>query len=86
MNPFYLLVILLLGLVQQSGSEEAPSRDVPGAQPLDSRNFDSSIRDGSVWLIEFYAPWCGHCRKFSMEYEVSVLCAFLENCSSWRVI
>mmetsp|Transcript_6231 Transcript_6231/g.16937 ORF Transcript_6231/g.16937 Transcript_6231/m.16937 type:complete len:84 (+) Transcript_6231:501-752(+) len=24
---------------------------------LTSKNFDVSILDGNVWLIEFYAPW-----------------------------
>ena len=28
-----------------------------GVIKLDSRNFDSSLKDGKVWLIEFYAPW-----------------------------
>jgi protein disulfide-isomerase-like protein len=36
---------------------------------LTSRNFDTSIRDGNVWLIEFYAPWCSHCRHFDPTYE-----------------
>eukprot|EP00550_Attheya_septentrionalis_P010263 CAMPEP_0198288690 /NCGR_PEP_ID=MMETSP1449-20131203/7116_1 /TAXON_ID=420275 /ORGANISM="Attheya septentrionalis, Strain CCMP2084" /LENGTH=209 /DNA_ID=CAMNT_0043986887 /DNA_START=118 /DNA_END=743 /DNA_ORIENTATION=- len=36
---------------------------------LDMRNFDSSIRDGNAWLVEFYAPWCGHCVHFAPTYE-----------------
>jgi hypothetical protein len=28
-----------------------------GVIALNSKNFDSSLRDGKVWLIEFYAPW-----------------------------
>ena len=24
---------------------------------LNSRNFDSMVADGNVWLIEFYTPW-----------------------------
>jgi thiol-disulfide isomerase/thioredoxin len=34
---------------------------------LTSRNFDASVRDG-VWLVEFYAPWCSHCRHFESTY------------------
>lgn len=36
---------------------------------LTSRNFDSSISDGNTWLIEFYSPWCGHCKRFASTYE-----------------
>lgn len=40
-----------------------------GVISLTARNFDSSLRDGNVWLIEFYAPWCGHCTRFASTYE-----------------
>jgi len=40
-----------------------------GVITLTSRNFDSSIRDGNTWLVEFYSPWCGHCKRFAPTYE-----------------
>ena len=44
-----------------SSSEDDHDADAGsnGVITLTSRNFDSSIKDGSVWLIEFHSPWCG---------------------------
>ena len=40
-----------------NAAETVPSKGVGGVITLDTKNFDSSIADGKVWLIEFYAPW-----------------------------
>lgn len=30
--------------------------------------FKSAIASGNPWLIDFYAPWCGHCTVFEPDF------------------
>jgi protein disulfide-isomerase-like protein len=54
---------------QQQAAANANANNNMGTIELRANNFDASVRDGSAWLVEFYAPWCGHCKRFAPTYE-----------------
>merc|ERR1712079_745723 len=41
-----------------------------GVVDLNPNNFDSRVKDSDgIWIVEFYAPWCGHCKQLAPQYQ-----------------
>jgi len=62
--------IALAGIVCTANAffESASSKVVN----LSAKDFnDKVIKSDEIWYVEFYAPWCGHCKNLAPHWDTA---------------
>jgi len=61
-----MLKFLLLASIAAKPTQKGLYTNDDHVEILDHTNFHSALEDTSqLWIIEFYASWCGHCQHFA---------------------
>ncbi|KAJ9460521.1 Protein disulfide-isomerase like 2-1 [Diplonema papillatum] len=64
------LIVALFLLAASVSADEDISAAFKGVADLTPSNFEKKTKNGKHWLIEFYLPWCGWCKKLAPEWKV----------------
>jgi len=62
LSNFFQILLISLSVAAEDIAKEK------GVLVLTDKNFDQAINENEYILVEFYAPWCGHCQSLEPEY------------------
>ena len=69
MNNVLLILFAIFSVYcKQNSKSEIPFVNNCSVYSLNDDNFDFYTSEG-IWIIKFYAPWCGHCKHFAEPYK-----------------
>ncbi|KAK1288391.1 Protein disulfide-isomerase [Acorus calamus] len=64
-----LLFLALSSISSFAVADDAAEVPVEHVLTLEASNFDDALAKHPFIVVEFYAPWCGHCKNLAPEYE-----------------
>ncbi|KAE8731239.1 Protein disulfide-isomerase [Hibiscus syriacus] len=66
---WFVLAGILCSLSAISADDSIESEEKEFVLTLDHTNFTETVSKHNFMVVEFYAPWCGHCKHLAPEYE-----------------